>query len=164
MGSGKTTVGRKLAHLLGREFVDTDQELTRRTGVTIAHIFEVEGEQGFRDRESRLLAELCERDGLVVATGGGIASRLQNLELMKSHGSIVYLDVALPTLWNRLRNCQHRPLLQVADPRQKVEELVAERSPRYADIADLRVTITSDSAIRTAKRIQRQLETLETPR
>lgn len=157
MGSGKTTVGRKLAQLLDREFVDIDHELMRRTGVTIAHIFEVEGESGFRDRETRLLGELCERTRLVVSTGGGVVSRRENLELMKQSGRVVYLDVCLTTLWNRLKDCQNRPLLQVENPREKVEELSAQRSPLYAEAADLTISITSDSALRTARRIEREL-------
>jgi len=157
MGSGKTTVGRKLAQLLGRKFIDTDHELMQRTGVTIAHIFEVEGESGFRDRETRLLGELCECDNLVVSTGGGVVSRRENLDLMKQCGRVVYLDVCLSTLWNRLKDCQHRPLLQVDNPREKVEQLSAERAPLYAEVADLTIRITSDSALRTARRIEREL-------
>lgn len=157
MGSGKTTVGRKLAQSLQREFIDTDHELIRRTGVSIAHIFEVEGEQGFRDRESRLITELCDRDNLVVSTGGGVISREQNLLAMKNAGKVVYLDVGLATLWSRLKDCQHRPLLQVENPREKVEQLVAERAPLYEKAADVRIAITSDSAIRTARRIEQEL-------
>ncbi len=157
MGSGKTTVGRKLARMLKRDFIDIDQELIRRTGVSISHIFEVEGEEGFRNRESRLLAEICERDNAVVSTGGGIVIRPANRELMRGAGTVVYLDIPLETLWSRLRDCQNRPLLQVENPRARVEELQAERAPMYLDVADFSVAVEGDSALRTARRIQQRL-------
>ena len=154
MGSGKTTVGRKLAGLLGREFIDIDKELIRRTGVTISHIFEVEGEEGFRDRESRLLAEICQRGEAVVSTGGGIVVRPQNRELMRESGRVVYLDIPLEALWLRLKNCRNRPLLQVEDPRARMKELKLERESLYREAADFRVPVSTDSAGRTARRIQ----------
>ena len=154
MGSGKTTVGKKLAGILKRDFVDTDQELIRRTGVTISHIFEVEGEEGFRDRESRLLGELCEKTDTVISTGGGIVLRPANQALMHRAGTVVYLDIPMDMLWERLRDCQNRPLLQVENPRQRVSELHDQREPLYLAAADLRVEVEAgDSANRTARRI-----------
>lgn len=159
MGSGKTTVGKKLAGILKRDFIDTDQELIRRTGVTISHIFEVEGEEGFRDRESRLLNELCERDNIVVSTGGGIVVRPENRALMRDSGTVVYLDIPMDALWKRLRDCHNRPLLQVENPRHRVEELRQQREPLYLDTADLRIHVADrDSAIRTARRIENLLQ------
>ena len=154
MGSGKTTVGRKQAGLLGREFIDIDGELIRRTGVTISHIFEVEGEEGFRDRESRLLGEICQDGQAVVSTGGGIVIRPENRALMRESGQVVYLDIPLDALWLRLRNCRNRPLLQVEDPKARMEEIKLEREPLYREAADFRVSVSSDSANRTARRIQ----------
>ena len=158
MGSGKTTVGRKLSNLLGFKFVDIDQALIERTGVTISHIFELEGEEGFRERESRLLKEVSEQSNVVVSTGGGIVTRKENLETMRKQGTIVFLDVPIRVLWHRLKDCQNRPLLQVNDPRQKIEQLIVERTPLYLDAADIHLKVSSDSANRTAKRIQRNLE------
>jgi len=158
MGSGKTTVGRKLSTLLGYDFVDIDQELIHRTGVSIAHIFEVEGEKGFRERESRLVSELCQRQSAVVSTGGGVVNNQQNIDLMRKHGTVVYLDVPIRVLWNRLKDCQNRPLLRVADPRAKIIELMEQRGPLYAAAAHIRLEVASDSASRTARRIQKALE------
>ncbi len=154
MGSGKTTVGRKLAGLLGRDFIDIDGELIRRTGVTISHIFEVEGEEGFRDRESRLLEEICRSGEAVVSTGGGIVIRPRNRDLMRESGQVVYLDIPLQALWSRLRNCRNRPLLQVEDPKARMEEIKRERDALYRESADFRIPVSSDSANRTARRIQ----------
>ncbi len=158
MGSGKTTVGRKLSNLLGFEFIDIDQVLIERTGVTISHIFEVEGEEGFRDRESRLLKEISAMSNVVVSTGGGIVTRAENCELMHDNGTLVYLDVPLRVLWNRLKDCQHRPLLQVENPRDKVVQLMQERTPLYLKSADIHLIVASDSANRTAKKIQQRLK------
>ena len=158
MGAGKTTVGRKLSGLLGRPFVDIDQELIRRTGVTISHIFEVEGEEGFRDRESRLLEEICQSDGQVVSTGGGIVIRQRNRERMRDAGRTIYLDIPPELLWERLKGCRNRPLLQGENPRARMEALLTEREPLYQDAADYRVPVSSDSAIRTARLIQAWLE------
>jgi len=158
MGSGKTTVGRKLSNLLGFEFIDIDQVLIERTGVTISHIFEVEGEEGFRDRESRILKEISAMSNVVVSTGGGIVTRAENCELMHDNGTIVYLDVPVRVLWNRLKDCQHRPLLDVENPRDKVVQLMHERTPLYLKSADIHLKVASDSANRTAKRIQQRLK------
>lgn len=158
MGSGKTTVGRKLANLLGFNFIDIDQALTERTGVTISHIFELEGEKGFRDRESRMLQEVSEMERVIVSTGGGIVVREENLNTMRNHGTVVFLDVPIRVLWNRLKDCQHRPLLQVEDPHQKVIDLLEERRPLYLKAADIHLKVASDSANRTAKRIQAKLK------
>ena len=162
MGSGKTTVGRKLAGLLGYDFVDIDQELVSRTGVSISHIFELEGEQGFRDREQRLLDEICQLKNTVVSTGGGVVNRPPNQVRMAQSGTIIYLDVPLKILWNRLKHCQHRPLLQVDDPKAKVVELMSERAPLYAAAADIRLEVASDSSTRTARRIIQELDLAHT--
>ena len=158
MGSGKTTVGRKLSNLLDFDFIDIDQALIERTGVTISHIFELEGEEGFRERETRLLKEISELQNVVVSTGGGIVTREENLETMRRQGTVVFLDVPVRVLWHRLKDCQNRPLLQVENPRLKIEQLIEERTPLYLAGADIHMKVSSDSANRTAKRIQRRLE------
>jgi shikimate kinase len=137
MGAGKTTIGRYLARLLEREFVDLDAEIEARCGADIPWIFDVEGEQGFRDRESALLREMTGRQDLVVATGGGIVLRAENRQLLKQCSLVIYLWVAPGELYERTRNDLHRPLLQVPDRRAVIERLVAERDPLYREIATL---------------------------
>ena len=137
MGAGKTTVGRCLARLLEREFVDLDAEIEARCGADIPWIFDVEGEQGFRDRETMLLQEMVVRPGLVVATGGGVVLRGENRRTLQGGGHVVYLAVSPRELYERTRNDQHRPLLQVPNRREVIERLVGERDPLYREIATL---------------------------
>ena len=136
MGAGKTTVGRQLAARLGWEFVDTDHEIERRTGVRVPVIFEIEGEEGFRRRESAVLLELVVRDRIVLATGGGIVLRPENRAALTRHaGLVAYLDVSPPLLHARTRNDRSRPLLQVDDPLGKLRALLVEREPFYREVA-----------------------------
>lgn len=161
MGSGKTTVGKRLSSFLGYQFIDIDQALIDRTGVSIAHIFEVEGEEGFRCRETKLLEELSETTRTVVSTGGGIVLRDENIELMRETGHVIYLDVPEKVLWYRLKDCQHRPLLLVDNPRLKLQQLIVERGAKYEKAAHIRIQIESDSAAKSARRIQRALDLLQ---
>ena len=158
MGSGKTTVGRKLAQLLKYHFLDTDQMLVERTGVSIAHIFEIEGEEGFRDRETKLLEEVCELNDAVISTGGGIVLRETNRRLLSDSGTVVYLSANQNVLWNRLRNCTNRPLLQTDDPQKVIADLLEARSPLYAEVATIKYEVSSDSAYKTAKAIFNSLK------
>lgn len=137
MGAGKTTIGRHLAKILQRTFVDLDTEIEARCGAGIPWIFDREGERGFRDREAALLAELAGREGLVVATGGGVVLRLQNRLTLKEAGMVVFLSVTARELFERTRNDTHRPLLQVPNRREVVERLTSERDPLYREVADL---------------------------
>jgi len=136
-GCGKSTLGKRLATRMGRPFVDADRELEERCGVTVATMFDIEGEQGFRDREHRLLAELSEQDGLVVATGGGVVLREDNRLLLQGRPLVMYLEASVAELWSRLRNDKKRPLLQGADPRARLETLFSERGPLYESVADV---------------------------
>ena len=153
MGSGKTTVGKRLAGILNFKFADTDQMLEKRTGVTVSHIFEIEGEMGFRERESRLLDELSQHTDRVVSTGGGIVLDPANRSRMRETGTIVYLHAGMDVLWHRLRDCKTRPLLQTGNPKSRISELMVERDPLYRENADLVVEVSSDSAAKTAARI-----------
>lgn len=137
MGSGKTTVGRALARQLDKEFVDSDEEIQRRTGVTIPHIFDVEGEVGFRQRESAAIADLVTRNGIVLATGGGAVLAAQNREMLRQNGLVIYLKASVHDLWQRTRNDRNRPLLQTGDPRAKLTELFEQRDPLYMEAADI---------------------------
>ncbi len=157
MGVGKTTIGRKLAKLLGESFIDTDQELEKRNGVTVGHIFDIEGEEGFRKRETKLLAELATQYSGVVATGGGMVTQSENRKLLSESGDVVYLRASLGTLWSRLRNCHNRPLLQTENPKEKLRGLLIEREPMYTAAANYVVPVGKGTAFQMAKRIQHSL-------
>ncbi len=157
-GSGKTTVGRCLARFLYLDFIDTDHLIEERTGVSISHIFEIEGESGFRRRETRLLEEVSDRTQTVISTGGGIILSDTNRQIMRQHGQVIYLRASLEILRFRLRNCQNRPLLQSALPRARIAELMKEREPLYVAQADLIVEVTSDTANRTAREIAQLID------
>lgn len=137
MGAGKTTVGRQLAKRLGRVFYDTDHEIVERTGVAIPTIFEIEGEEGFRRREAQTLRELTASDNVVLATGGGAVLREENRRCLHDSGWVVYLNVPPLLLFQRTRHDKNRPLLQVANPLARLEELYALRDPLYRETAHL---------------------------
>ena len=135
MGAGKTTLGRQLARRLDKRFIDADHELEARLGVSIPTIFEVEGEAGFRDREEALIAELTQLSGIVLATGGGAVLRPSSRLNLKTNGTVLYLHAEPETLWQRLRNSRHRPMLKAADPRNRLVELYRFRDPLYREVA-----------------------------
>lgn len=137
MGSGKTTVGRALAELLALEFVDIDQQIEARCGVEVDRIFEIEGEAGFRQRESDMLAELSGRPDTVLATGGGSVLNPDNRALMRRQGLVLWLRTSVDQQLERLERDRHRPLLRAPDRRQRLLTLAAERDPLYAACADL---------------------------
>jgi len=137
MGAGKTTIGRHLARLLGRSFVDLDQEIEQSCGADIAWIFDVEGEEGFRKRESAMLNQVAGRDNMVIATGGGVVLDGDNRVQLKRSGTVVYLSVATKVLYSRMQQDTKRPLLQVGDKKAMIESIVREREPLYREIADI---------------------------
>jgi shikimate kinase len=153
MGAGKTTLGRALAQRLQLEFADTDKVLVERTGVPVATIFEIEGEDGFRRREAAVLAELALQDGLVIATGGGAILLEENRALMRSHGTVVYLRARLESLWERTRHDSTRPLLATADPQATLAEILAKREPLYREAAHVIVDTGAQSASSLAGRV-----------
>lgn len=135
MGAGKTTLGRHLAERLGRPFYDSDVVICERTGVSIPTIFELEGEEGFRNRESAVIRDLCGLDNIVLATGGGAPLRPENRACLRENGLVVYLHVLPEILFERTRYDKNRPLLQVADPMAKFKELYAVRDQIYREAA-----------------------------
>lgn len=137
MGAGKTTIGRHLATLLHKRFVDVDQEIEKRTGVSIPVIFEIEGEDGFRRRESAVIDELTRDTDIVLATGGGAVLLEENRKVLKERGIVAYLQADIETLVERTRRDRNRPLLQTDNPRGKIEELLQQREPIYREIADV---------------------------
>ena len=157
MGAGKTSVGKLLARRLGKTFYDCDHEVERATGVKVAVIFEIEGEAGFRARESKTLAELVRYSDAVLATGGGAVLSAENRRLLAENGVVVYLRAAPADLWSRTRQDRNRPLLRTANPLARLTELHAERDPLYREVADIIVDTGNQSVGSLAHRLEQQL-------
>lgn len=157
MGSGKTAVGRRLASLLGKTFVDSDAEIEKRTGVDIRYIFEKEGEARFRERERETIADLTTLTDVVLATGGGVVLDAANRERLAATGTVIYLDTTIDTLVRRTKTAKTRPLLLNDDPRAVLERLMATRRPLYEALADLRVDTTGRQVRAVATDIQQLL-------
>lgn len=143
MGAGKTAIGRELARLLAREFLDTDQEIERRTGADIPLIFDKEGEAGFRRREQQVIEELTQRPDIVLATGGGAVLDAANRGCLHDRGFVIYLKASVNAQSNRTGRNTHRPLLSSPDREARLRELHQVREPLYESIAQL--TITTDT-------------------
>lgn len=143
MGAGKTSIGRRLAALLNMRFLDLDLEFEARNGASIALTFEIEGETGFRKRESELLSELVRQRGVVLSTGGGAVLDANNRQLLRGNGFVVWLDTDVDTQLERLHADRQRPLLQGADRREKLLNMAELRNPLYAETADLRIASSS---------------------
>ncbi|MCP5420536.1 MAG: shikimate kinase AroK [Gammaproteobacteria bacterium] len=158
MGAGKSTVGRRLAHVLRRVFVDSDKEIEKRTGASIPLIFEIEGEAGFRERERSVIAELVLQDNIVLATGGGAVLRPDNRRCLAQQGIVIYLSASVNEQLRRTSRDTHRPLLQTLDPRARLEELFRIRDPLYREIADMIVTTDERPARRVVDAILRGLQ------
>jgi 3-dehydroquinate synthase len=137
MGAGKTTVGRALAKKLNRRFIDSDREIEARTGASIPLIFEIEGEEIFRQREAEAIRDLTAQEGIVLATGGGAVLNAKNREYLKTRGTVIYLRATVNSILLRTSHDKNRPLLQTADPRKRIEELARTREPYYSEVADL---------------------------
>jgi shikimate kinase len=160
MGAGKSTVGRQLAKALNKEFVDCDREIEERTGVTIAIIFEVEGEEGFRKRERAMVEQLTERDGIVLATGGGVVLDEENRSRLRTRGFAIFLDAPIDLLLERTARDRQRPLLQTDDPKAKLTDLANEREPLYRQVADMVVKTDRRTARHVVKEIIRRISQL----
>jgi shikimate kinase len=153
MGTGKTAVGKQLGRLLGEPFIDSDAEIERHAGVDIPYIFEREGEAGFRQRERDVLAELCHREGIVLATGGGAVLAEQNRALLRETGVVVYLETSLAQQLQRVGKGRGRPLLKGVDLTQRLVELRAQREPLYRQIADITLSTDNRRVARVAELI-----------
>lgn len=152
-GSGKSTVGRLVARETGRNFIDSDREIELRSGVSIATIFELEGEAGFRKRESQVLDELTQRADVVLATGGGAVLAEANRTHLRSRGLVIYLEVSTDELVRRTSGDTSRPLLQADDPRTRVVELMQLRQPLYEATAHVSFHSGAANPRRLVKRI-----------
>lgn len=140
MGCGKSTVGRRLAALTGRTFVDMDSYIEQKAGMSVSAIFEAHGEAYFRALETAACAELAARDGLVLAAGGGALTFAENARILRERCTVVWLDVSAETVLSRLEGDTARPLLQAPDREARVRALMAQRRPLYAAAAHLAVT------------------------
>lgn len=159
MGSGKSSIGRRLGEHFGMPCVDLDHAIEQRSGASVATIFELEGETGFRHRESAMLAELASRDGIVLATGGGAILAPENRAVLRARGFVVWLETTVDEQLQRLARDRQRPLLAVTDRRTRLDDLAAARDPVYRELADLAVSSEGESAQHAATRIAALLET-----
>lgn len=147
MGAGKTTIGLRLAESLEKEFKDSDHEIEKNTGAKIPLIFELEGEAGFRERESRMIARLANENNIILATGGGAILKKENRETLSSKGYVIYLKASLDKLLERTSKDRTRPLLQADNPREVLANILTDREPYYLETADL-VLETDQAPIR----------------
>jgi shikimate kinase len=153
MGSGKTTIGQRVAQLLGLEFLDCDHELEVQTGASVNLIFDVEGEEGFRDRETRMLEKLTAQRGVLVATGGGVVLRERNRDLLRRSGLVVYLRTSVAQQLKRLSRDRSRPLIQASDRRERLMRLAEQRNALYEALADIEFPSQSSGPDLTARRL-----------
>jgi len=152
MGVGKTSVGRQLAGLLHRPFVDVDAEIESRCGADIQWIFDMEGEAGFRKRETKVLGDIVTNSvSSVIATGGGVVMTEENRKILQSSGQVIYLSVSKEQLYERMRGDKSRPLLQVENREQVIDDLIELRDPLYREVADVVFAAEAGSAYRVAK-------------
>src|SRR5690606_16042550 len=160
MGAGKSTIGRLLAKELRLPFKDSDKEIEQRTGANIPWIFDVEGEQGFREREQAAISALCQLEGVVLATGGGAVLRKENRQALRAGGRVVYLHTSVAQQLGRTARDRNRPLLRGSNPSQVLTELMALRDPLYREIADLVIETDERPPRMVVQEILEQLRTL----
>jgi shikimate kinase len=158
MGAGKSTIGRQLARRLRMPFHDSDQEIEHRTGVDIPLIFELEGEAGFRKREKAAIDDLTQLPGIILATGGGAILDPENREHLTTRGLVIYLHATVPQQLRRTRHDRNRPLLQTADPRARLEQLMAVRDPLYRETADIVIQTDGMRVMDVVRQIINQLK------
>lgn len=160
MGAGKSSIGRRLAERFGLTCIDLDAAIEQRTGASVATIFEIEGEAGFRRRESELLAEFTTHTGILLATGGGTVLPPMNRALLRERGFVVWLQLPVEQQLQRLARDQRRPLLDAPDRRKRLEELARERDPLYAELADCSIGNSGESCDHAAVHVAALLESL----
>lgn len=161
MGVGKTTIGKLVSKRLGRVFVDLDDEIESRAGACIPWIFDVEGEEGFRRRESELLKEFSRAEGLIVSTGGGVVLKPENRDLLKTSGCVIFLNASAEQLHRRTINDKKRPLLQVEDRMAVIRNLKAARDPLYREVADIVIDVGNRSSRQVTDALCKMVEKLD---
>ncbi|WP_298915054.1 shikimate kinase [uncultured Algimonas sp.] len=157
MGVGKTTVGRRLAKVMSRNFRDSDEEIERASGRTVAGYFRDHGEAAFRDGERRVVARLLEESALVLATGGGAFIHPPTRKLLLERALVIWLQGDFETIMERVSRKNTRPLLHVPDPRARMRALMIEREPLYAQ-AHITVPVSKGPHMRTVGRIEKALD------
>ncbi len=157
MGAGKTTIGKHLAKRLDKQFIDSDQEIERRTGVKIPVIFDIEGEAGFRHREQQVIHELTQRRDIVLATGGGAVLDPSNRADLQAHGTVIYLRAQIDDLFARTRRDKNRPLLQTGNAKEKLAQLFAQRDPLYIEVADIIIDTGKQSVVSLLRQLEQKL-------
>ncbi|MVW74580.1 shikimate kinase AroK [Pseudomonas xionganensis] len=162
MGAGKSTIGRLLAKELRLPFKDSDKEIEARTGADIPWIFDVEGEQGFREREQAVIAELCDQGDMVLATGGGVVMRPENRAALRSGGCVVYLHASVEQQIHRTAKDRNRPLLRTTDPAKVLADLLALRDPLYREVADVIVETDERPPRMVVQQIIERIQALST--
>ncbi len=160
MGAGKSTVGRALAKRRKMQFFDSDRVIEERTGVDIPTIFEIEGEDGFRDREQQVIEDLVKQKGVIIATGGGSLVRKENRKVLTESGNVIYLCATPHQLYSRIRYDKSRPLMQTDNPLQTLTDLLNSREQYYLDTANLIIRTGKYRIAMTIKQIENGLEQL----
>ncbi|MDH2925048.1 shikimate kinase [Nicoletella semolina] len=161
MGAGKSTIGRQLAQMLNMDFLDSDTVIEERAGADIDWIFDLEGEEGFRKREERIINELTQSQGLVLSTGGGSILSKENRNLLSARGIVIYLETTINKQFERTQRDRKRPLLQTEDPYQTLQELAKIRNPLYEEIADITLKTDEQSAKVVATQIIDMMDNLQ---
>ena len=160
MGAGKSSIGRRLAKQLNKKFYDCDQVIEERTGVTITTIFELEGEGGFRQRETKILQELVKNQNAVIATGGGVILKAKNLNLIRHNSIVIYLKASLDSQIKRTKHDKKRPLIQTRQRRATLEKLARSRNPIYQQVADITIDTDRQSIHASLKKLAAQLNAM----
>lgn len=160
MGVGKSTIGKKLAKKLGKKFIDSDKEIEKKTGAAIHLIFDVEGEQGFREREYKLIEEVTHESNIVLATGGGAVLAESNRVILKERGIVIYLAGSPELLMKRTAHDHNRPLLENRDRLGTIKSLLNERQSLYTSVADLTLTIDKLSVKQILELVSDYLKTI----
>lgn len=158
MGAGKSTIGKYLSEFLHLEYIDSDAEIEKRTGADISWVFDVEGEEGFRKREEAVIDDLTQKQGIILATGGGAVINANNRQHLSARGVVVYLLTPVQTQYQRTLKDRRRPLLQTADPLKTLQELMNKREPLYQEIADFVIDTSKLTAKAVAQNIVKMIE------
>ena len=157
MGAGKSSIGKKLAKQLNKKFYDCDRIIEERTGVAITTIFELEGEEGFRERETKILEELTLKQNAVIATGGGVILKTENIDLISDNNIVVYLKASVESQIKRTRHDKKRPLLQTDDRHATLKALAESRNSLYSKIADITVDTNKQTISSSLEKLTSQL-------